>query len=54
VPSEPVTLTEAGDWYGVRCMTVLDPDGVAVELVQRAPQTPGTSDEAAAGRSDTT
>ena len=53
VRSEPVTLTEAGDWYGVRCMTVLDPDGVAVELVQRARQTPGAPDEAAAGHADT-
>jgi catechol 2,3-dioxygenase-like lactoylglutathione lyase family enzyme len=31
----PVELTEPGDWHGVRCMTVLDPDGVAVELVER-------------------
>jgi catechol 2,3-dioxygenase-like lactoylglutathione lyase family enzyme len=35
VKSAPVELTEPGDWHGVRCMTVLDPDGVAVELVQR-------------------
>ena len=28
-------LTEPGDWFGARCMTVLDPDGVAVELVER-------------------
>ena len=53
VPSEPVTLTEAGDWHGVRCMTVRDPDGVAVELVQRARQIPGAPDAAVAGRSDT-
>jgi catechol 2,3-dioxygenase-like lactoylglutathione lyase family enzyme len=53
VRSEPVTLTEDGDWHGVRCMTVLDPDGVAVELVQRARQTPRAPDVAAAGRSDT-
>ncbi|MGZ5212937.1 MAG: VOC family protein, partial [Actinomycetota bacterium] len=40
VKSAPVELTEPGDWFGVRCMTVLDPDGVAVELVEwprRAP-----------------
>ncbi len=54
VRSEPVTVTEAGDWFGARCMTVLDPDGVAVELVQRARQTSEASDEAAAGRSATT
>ena len=36
VKSAPVELTESGDWFGVRCMTVLDPDGVAVELVERA------------------
>jgi catechol 2,3-dioxygenase-like lactoylglutathione lyase family enzyme len=35
VKSAPVELTEPGDWYGARCMTVLDPDGVAVELVER-------------------
>jgi glyoxylase I family protein len=35
VTSEPVELTEPGDWFGARCMTVLDPDGVAVELVER-------------------
>ena len=35
VKSAPVELTEPGDWHGVRCMTVLDPDGVAVELVER-------------------
>ena len=35
VRSAPVELTEPGDWHGVRCMTVLDPDGVAVELVER-------------------
>ena len=35
VKSAPVELTEPGDWFGVRCMTVLDPDGVAVELVER-------------------
>jgi catechol 2,3-dioxygenase-like lactoylglutathione lyase family enzyme len=35
VRSEPVELTEAGDWNGVRSMYVLDPDGVTVELVER-------------------
>jgi catechol 2,3-dioxygenase-like lactoylglutathione lyase family enzyme len=35
VKSAPVELTEPGDWYGTRCMTVIDPDGVAVELVER-------------------
>ena len=35
VKSDPVELTEPGDWFGARCMTVLDPDGVAVELVER-------------------
>ena len=53
VRSEPVTVTEAGDWFGARCMTVLDPDGVAVELVQRARPTSGAPDATAAGRADT-
>ena len=53
VRSEPITLTEAGDWHGVRCMTVLDPDGVAVELVQRARQTRGAPEAAAPARSET-
>ena len=35
VTSAPVELTEPGDWFGARCMTVLDPDGVAVEMVER-------------------
>lgn len=35
VRSEPVELTEPGAWHGVRCLTVLDPDGFAVELVER-------------------
>ncbi len=42
VKSAPVELTEPGDWFGVRCMTVLDPDGVAVELVER-PRLPRSS-----------
>jgi catechol 2,3-dioxygenase-like lactoylglutathione lyase family enzyme len=53
VRSEAVTVTEAGDWYGARCMTVFDPDGVAVELVQRPRQTPGATDTATTVRSDT-
>jgi catechol 2,3-dioxygenase-like lactoylglutathione lyase family enzyme len=40
VTSEPVELTEPGDWFGARCMTVLDPDGVAVEMVERPRHTP--------------
>jgi catechol 2,3-dioxygenase-like lactoylglutathione lyase family enzyme len=40
VKSAPVELTEPGDWHGVRCMTVLDPDGVAVEMVERPPRAP--------------
>ncbi len=35
VASAPTTITDAGDWFGARCMTVRDPDGVAVELVER-------------------
>jgi len=35
VRSAPVELTEPGYWNGIRCMTVLDPDGVSVELVER-------------------
>ena len=35
VRSEPVELPEPGDWFGARCMTVLDPDGVAVEMIER-------------------
>jgi catechol 2,3-dioxygenase-like lactoylglutathione lyase family enzyme len=40
VKSAPVELTEPGDWFGARCMTVLDPDGVAVELVERPRSAP--------------
>jgi len=35
VRSEPVAISEAGDWNGVRSMYVLDPDGVTIELVER-------------------
>jgi catechol 2,3-dioxygenase-like lactoylglutathione lyase family enzyme len=35
--SEPVTLADAGPhWSGVRLVYAVDPDGVTVELVQRA------------------
>jgi len=48
VATEPATITEPGDWFGARCMTVRDPDGVAVELVQRPVRTARTADEASA------
>lgn len=35
VRSEPVRLTEEGDWNGVRVVYLSDPDGVTVELVER-------------------
>ena len=35
VRSEPVAISEAGDWNGVRSMYVLDPDGVTIELLER-------------------
>jgi catechol 2,3-dioxygenase-like lactoylglutathione lyase family enzyme len=35
VRSEPVEISEAGDWDGVRSMYLLDPDGVTIELVER-------------------
>lgn len=37
VRSAPVAISEAGDWYGVRSLYALDPDGVTIELVERAP-----------------
>jgi catechol 2,3-dioxygenase-like lactoylglutathione lyase family enzyme len=40
VPEEPTLLTEPGDWFGARCLTVTDPDGVSVELVQRPVRPP--------------
>jgi catechol 2,3-dioxygenase-like lactoylglutathione lyase family enzyme len=40
VGSLPIELTEPGDWFGARCMTVLDPDGVTVELVERPRRMP--------------
>jgi catechol 2,3-dioxygenase-like lactoylglutathione lyase family enzyme len=36
VRSEPVTLTEEGDWNGVRTLYISDPDGATIELVERA------------------
>jgi catechol 2,3-dioxygenase-like lactoylglutathione lyase family enzyme len=48
VRSEPVTVSEAGDWFGARCMTVMDPDGVAVELVERARKIAGAPNAATA------
>jgi catechol 2,3-dioxygenase-like lactoylglutathione lyase family enzyme len=41
--SGPVTLTEAGDWNGVRVLYAVDPDGTWVELVQRPEGTEGAS-----------
>ena len=35
VRSEPVEISEAGDWHGVRSVYALDPDGVTIELVER-------------------
>jgi catechol 2,3-dioxygenase-like lactoylglutathione lyase family enzyme len=31
----PVTLSEDGEWHGVRVLYVRDPDGVSIELVER-------------------
>ncbi len=36
VRSQPVELREQGAWTGVRCLYTQDPDGVAIELVERA------------------
>lgn len=36
VRSEPVSISESGDWNGVRSMYALDPDGVTIELVDRS------------------
>lgn len=38
--SKPVEIQEEGDWLGVRCLYVMDPDGVTIELVER-PMVPG-------------
>jgi diaminopimelate decarboxylase len=35
VRSKPVTISEPGAWEGVRCFYASDPDGVAVELIER-------------------
>ncbi len=46
VTSEPTRISDPGDWFGAWCMTVRDPDGVAVELVQRPVRiVPATGDE---------
>jgi catechol 2,3-dioxygenase-like lactoylglutathione lyase family enzyme len=36
VRSGPVELREQGTWSGVRCLYAQDPDGVTIELVERA------------------
>jgi catechol 2,3-dioxygenase-like lactoylglutathione lyase family enzyme len=33
--SAPVTIEEPGDWFGCRCLYVADPDGFAIELLER-------------------
>lgn len=33
--SAPVTIEEAGDWFGCRCLYVADPDGFPIELLER-------------------
>jgi catechol 2,3-dioxygenase-like lactoylglutathione lyase family enzyme len=48
VTSAPATITEPGEWFGARCMTVRDPDGVAVELVERPVRPARATDEATA------
>ena len=35
IAAAPPTITAPGDWHGVRCVYVDDPDGRTVELVQR-------------------
>jgi len=30
-----VTLEDAGEWTGVTCLYVVDPDGLTVELLER-------------------
>jgi catechol 2,3-dioxygenase-like lactoylglutathione lyase family enzyme len=37
VSKDVVTLTEEGEWNGVRTLYARDPDGVTIELVERAP-----------------
>ena len=41
VRSEPVRLTEPGEWFGVRSMYAEDPDGTLIELVDRSDRTGG-------------
>lgn len=40
--SEPVDLKEPEWWAGARCVYLTDPDGVTVELVERARRPTGT------------
>ena len=35
IAGSPTTITAPGDWHGVRCVYVDDPDGRTLELVQR-------------------
>lgn len=35
VRSEPVEIHDDGDWNGVRCLYLTDPDGATIELVER-------------------
>ena len=37
VRGEPVTIDTAGAWHGARVFYRADPDGVMIELIQRAP-----------------
>jgi catechol 2,3-dioxygenase-like lactoylglutathione lyase family enzyme len=39
VRSQPVRLTEPGEWFGVRSMYAEDPDGMLIELVDRSDRT---------------
>jgi catechol 2,3-dioxygenase-like lactoylglutathione lyase family enzyme len=41
VRSEPVRLTEPGEWFGVRSLYAEDPDGMLIELVDRSDRTEG-------------
>ena len=36
ISNDVVTLTEDSDWHGARVLYATDPDGVTIELVQRA------------------
>ncbi len=48
VRGEPTLISEPGDWFGARCLTVTDPDGVAVELVERPVRSSQVDGEASA------